>query len=254
VTGPNNLSALLFRGARGRVFGMRARVVGRICLMVGLALWGLSKAGANPLKDPKRSVNERTVDLSPLFNWWTNHNGTRPLVAWVQVTGSVVGTNSGSWIIEAKLERTARNIEASRVKDSAPGEQIRVMLKHPPLQDRATFEKLSQQLKALNAQRTTLAAGEAAAKTRRQAIADEETLNRAYGIRTRGLAAESRQMQQAWAQVSAQIKVLDQQIQGIKRLLSAYPETDQYVVDCFALDLGQEMDRIPVFDYGSVLK
>ncbi len=232
---------------------MSARFACRLCLIAVLVSL-VSPAGiASPLKDPKRSVNARTVDLKPLLSWWTNHNGARPLVAWVQLTGPVVGTNSAGWIVQARLERTARNMEASSAAESGSG-QTRVLLKHPPLQDRAVFDRLSRQLDGLNTQRSALAAVESDAKTRRKAVADAETFNRAYGIRAWGLMVERRQLDQNQAQVSAQVKVLDQQIQALKRLLSAWPDTDHYVVDCFALDVGEGKDGLPVFDYGLVVK
>jgi hypothetical protein len=232
---------------------MCTRFACRLCLIAVLVSL-VSPAGiASPLKDPKRSVNARAVDLNPLLSWWTNHNGARPLVAWVQVTGPVVGTNSAGWIVQARLERTARNMEASSAAES-DSPQIRILLKHPPLQDRAVFDRLSWQLKSLNSQRSALAAVESDAKTRRKSMADAETFNRAYGIRSWGLIVERRQLDQNQSQVSAQVKLLDQQIQALKRLLSSWPDPDHYVVDCFALDVGEGKDGLPVFDYGSVVK
>jgi hypothetical protein len=232
---------------------MRVRCVCRLCLIAVLVSLVSLAAVASPLKDPKRSVNARTVDLNPLLKWWTNHNGARPLVSWVQVTGPVVGTNSAGWIVQASLERTARNMEASSAAE-ADLPQIRILLKHPPLQDRAVFEKLSQQLKVLGTQRSALAAADSDARNRRKAITDAETFNRAYGVRSWGLAVERRQLQQNQSQASAQIKVLDQQIQALKQLLAPWPDTDRYVVDCFALDVGQQKQGLAVFDYGSVVK
>jgi hypothetical protein len=232
---------------------MRERCVYVLCV-IAVAMWSvLPTAGASPIRDPKRSVNGRTADLNPLLLWWTNHNGARPLVSWVQVTGPVVGTNSAGWVIDAKVERTARNMEASSVAGSASA-KIRILLKHPPLRDRANFDNLSQQLKLLNTQRSALSAAESDVKTRRRAIEDAENYNRAYGVRSWGLAVERRQLQQNQSQVSAQLNLLDQQIQALKKLLSAWPDTDHYLVDCFALDVGQGKGGLPVFDYGSVVK
>ena len=245
--------ALLSHAEDDTFRAMRERCVIVLCVMAVAVGSVLPMAGASPIRDPKRSVNERTVDLNPLLLWWTNHNGSRPLVSWVQVTGPVVGTNSYGWVVEARVERTARNTEASSVPDSGSG-KTRILLRHPPLQDRAVFVKLSQQLKVLNTQRSTLSAAESDAKSRRKAVDDAESYNRAYGVRSWGLAVERRQLQQNQSQVSAQLKVLDQQIQALKKLLSPWPDTDHYVVDCFALDVGQGKDGLPVFDYGLVVK
>jgi hypothetical protein len=32
--------------------------------------------------------------------------------------------------------------------------------------------------------------------------------------------------------------------------LAAYPKPDQYVLDCFALDMHSDHQQMPVFDYG----
>jgi hypothetical protein len=232
---------------------MRERCFYVLCVIAVAVCSVPPKAGASPVRDPKRSVNARTVDLNPLLLWWTNHNGARPLVSWVQVTGAVVGTNSSGWVVDAKVERTARNMEASSMPDSDSA-KTRILLRHPPTLDQAVFEKLSQQLKVLNAQRSALSAADSDARTRRRLIEDAETYSRAYGVRSWGLAVERRQLQQNQSQVSAQLKVLDQQIQALKKLLSLWQDTDHYVVDCFALDVGQGKDGLPVFDYGLVVK
>src|SRR5690242_18285453 len=74
-------------------------------VLVWLALRGVEPAGfANPAQAPRRIVNGFAVDISPLCTWWTNHEGARPLISWVHVTGAIVGTNSGAWVIEARVD------------------------------------------------------------------------------------------------------------------------------------------------------
>src|SRR5437667_7193782 len=66
-----------------------------LCAVVALVISHTIEA--NPLENPRRMVGGNTVDLSPLFRWWSKHDGERPLNAWVHVTGSVIGTNAWGW-------------------------------------------------------------------------------------------------------------------------------------------------------------
>jgi hypothetical protein len=202
---------------------------------------------ANPLHDPKRLLNGATVSLTPLFQWWTNRAGTRPLGAWVRVTGRIVGTNASGWILEAHPEHTA----ASPVTEAENG---RILLRHPPLSDLAEFERLSAQLKALNQQHGAIAAQQNAAQRQESAVSKEQSQYRKYGLRNRSLAREDRVLKASESQTKAELKPVDQQIAELKKQLGAYPNPDHYEVDCFALDTGQQLDRLSVYDHGSALR
>src|ERR1041385_5018948 len=65
-------------------------------------------AQANPLKSPRRTINQYVVDLNPLFRWWTNRAGARPLEAWVHITGQIVGTNAWGWVLHAHIGESGR--------------------------------------------------------------------------------------------------------------------------------------------------
>jgi hypothetical protein len=221
-------------------------------VLIALALLCFSLAvpfRASPLKEPKRSLSGGVVDLHPLFQWWTNHTGPRPLTAWVHLTGSIVGTNVYGWVLEGHAE------QSERARAAAPaGGHDKIILQHPPLQDRAEFEKLSAQLKALNEQHGKLSSIE------NQAKADHQVNNRIkadlhrQGVRARNVSAEARQDRAIENEAKAEIKPLDQQIQAVKAQLAVYPNPDHYVVDCFALETSQAAKGMPVYDYGYVLK
>ena len=50
---------------------------------------------ADPCNSPKRMIGGGTVDLQPLFEWWSNQKeGKRPLPKWKHVRGSVVHTGA----------------------------------------------------------------------------------------------------------------------------------------------------------------
>src|SRR5947208_12843303 len=100
---------------------------------------------SSSLKDPRRMVNAQTVDLAPLFRWWTNHDGERPLSAWVRVTGTVVGTNTWGWLLLAHVQEPPNREQGPAKRD----EQTRILLRNPPMEDCAEFQRLISELKSL---------------------------------------------------------------------------------------------------------
>ncbi len=203
---------------------------------------------ASPLKSPKRLVGDRQVDLTPLFQWWARHDGPRPLNAWVHLTGAPIATNSLGWVIRASVENT--DYDSSRdkpAKEVAPG---RVVLEHPPAEDRAAFDRLKAELEKLGGERTNLVAQVAAAKAQGQAVANQQNAYRRNGLRSRALAAESRELKSEQSQANAALKSLDTRIQETRKKLAAYPNSEHYVVDCFGLKTRREYSGMPVYDHG----
>jgi hypothetical protein len=157
---------------------------------------------ASPLKAPKRMINGQMVELTPLFKWWAKRDGQRPLTAWVHITGKIVGTNGWDWVVEAQIEKTDRPNRPEEAGHRTEGGPTRIVLREPPVQDRAEFEQLSAQLKTLTAQHAALAGQEADAKNRADALNREEQANRRYGVRSRDLAVEHKQATQVENQAS----------------------------------------------------
>jgi hypothetical protein len=238
------------RGFAGLIGHLR---LGAILFLLSFYSFG---AVASPVQHPKRSINSYSIDLSPLFKWWTKHEGRRPLSAWVHITGSVVGTNGGAWILEAQVEGAAAKADSETDKSvpSSGRGPMRVFLQNPPVEDLAEFEQLSGRLNSLSAQRANFAGEESDAKTREQAVAEQQRANRRNVLQSRVLAAEDKQLKQVESAAKAQETTLDQQIKELKSKLAIYPNTDHYEVDCFALDLQYDYNRLPVYDHGRVLK
>ncbi len=200
---------------------------------------------ANPVKDPKRVVNEQTVDLTPLFHWWTNHTGARPLHAWVHLTGTVVATNSLGWEIEGHSDATHHTTGAASQSQTHASEN-RLVLRNPPAAEKGDFEKLSAQLKDLNRQRSQLATQQTNAKNQANTLAHSAP-------RTRLRNAELRQAHAVQSEAGRELRSVDSAIATLKKKLAAYPNTDHYVLDGFGLDTGERFGTLPVYDYGMVL-
>lgn len=216
-----------------------------VCCLLPLSL------AANPALNPKRVVSSHTVDLTPLFKWWSAHQGIRPLSSWVHLSGPVVGTNAGAWVIEATVEGAKPDEQG---KGGISRETTKILLENPPLDDRMEFETLSNRLSALNARKIELARQENQAKTLDAQTVAQEHAARANRVRARVLALEDKQLKQGENQARAEQKAIDQQIKDVKSRLAAFPKSEAYLVDCFALDLQSEYNHMPVYDYGRVLR
>ena len=224
-------------------------------------LWALffavvvsSELVASPLKQPKRLVAGQMVDLTPLCKWWTNHDGSRPLSAWVHVTGTVSGTNSWGWIVQGHADTKPGHGKSEGGDNSSSNKSQKVLLLHPPLQDLAGFEQLSAEFKTLNTNRALLAAQEGQLKTRQQAVSKEQEAAHRNHVRSPSLSQENKDLSALDSQAKARLKLLDQQIQALKNKLAAYPSSDHYVLDCFALDTGQKANGLPVYDHGTAFQ
>jgi hypothetical protein len=204
-------------------------VIATLALLAGTSLV------ANPLKAPHRTVNGQAVNLTPLFHWWTNRSGARPLTAWVHVTGSLVGTNAGAWVLEAKVEH-------------AEG-QPKVLLKNPPWTDLSEFQDLAAHVKTLNDERAKIAGTERQTASHAHDVADARKR-----VRTRGLSAQAKELKLTDDQQKAQLKLLDQQLKEYHAKLAAFPDANKYAVDCLALDTGQKLGGLPVYDHGFGLR
>jgi len=224
---------------------LAAAVGGALLLLIGPGL------RASPLKAPRRLVNGQVVELKPLFIWWTNHSGTRPLAAWVHLTGPVIGTNELGWIIDAEIHRSSAAHTKSSTQEGAHNDiHPKILLQRPPQDDLAEFERITTHLKNLNEEHARLSNEESLAKSQEQRLERQRSQVRYDRASSRVLDLEDRQLKQADNQVKSQLKVLDQQIQAVKTQLARFPSPDHYVLDCFALDEGRNFEHMPLYDHG----
>ncbi len=222
---------------------MKARSTLGIGCVALLALFSPVAVEGNPLKSPKRVVDGRTVDLGPLFRWWNKHEGERPLSAWKHVGGSIVDTNTWGWVVSARLETGRPHGKPGGSSASSAGRNI--ILRNPPLRDRAEFEALAAKLRPLEEERSKVASQKAQAKSRVRAASHGWN-----GYRTRAQVRAGRQARFLEKQADEQLAALDKQIKDLRGKLADFPNQDHYVVDCLALDTGTERSGMAVFDHG----
>jgi hypothetical protein len=224
--------------ARGRsVWSMKTQLRSSArWALVAAGVWMVAQSlHAGPIQHPKRLVEGYTVDLTPLFRWWTNQTGVRPLSAWVRVTGPILATNSLGWVVAAHPDHPSARAQGGTPLEPPADGQWRIILKHPPLAEAAEFAALQTQLAELNAEHDRL---DAAIKA-----ASQPHLS---GRRARVQAAELRDPK-------AQLQALNLQIRDCRAKLAAFPDPAKYKVDCLALDVGQEHGNLPVYDCGKAL-
>jgi hypothetical protein len=210
----------------------------------------LELAQANPLKSPRRTVNQYVVDLSPLFQWWTNRAGPRPLQAWVHISGEIIATNAWGWVLHAHIEDSAR-VNRSPSPHSGKG-TANIILENPPWADLAEFEALKARLKMLLAQRGAGATEVTAAQKSVKEVSELQKESRQHhSIR---LARESTKRKELEKAAQDKIKQLDAEIALIRKKLSAFPNQEGYLVDCFALTQSVEVDGVAVYNHGTIFR
>jgi len=186
-------------------------------------------------------VNSQTVDLNPLFRWWTKHDGDRPLRAWPHISGTVIGTNVLGWTVNAQVEDP---------EQAGKGETVKIILKNPPLQDLARFETLKARRKTLEEERARLLGQSAEADSHLKEIATEQKTPGRTRLRTQALTQQTKQWKQTKDAARAQLKPIDAEVADIDKQLAAFRDRDKYSVDGFALERGEKIGGVPVYDYG----
>ena len=219
---------------------------------IAIGLLAATASSGTPLSHPKRLIGQEPVDLTPLFQWWAKHQGERPLKSWSHITGTVVGTNSLGWIVNTGSAAGAIHEDSRHGHGASNGGKV--VLRNPPVEERAEFDALTARSKALKVERAKAAAEESGAKTRGEAVAKERKGYSRLSPAARKLAAESRQLQQIQTQAKQRVSELDRQLQPVNTRLKLYPSTERYEVDCFALGTAETSQGLRVYDYGLVIK
>src|SRR2546430_618668 len=172
-------------------------------LIAGLCLLFAPGLHATPLKDPKRVINGRTVDLAPLFHWWSKRVDDRPLAAWAHVSGEVVGTNGFGWTVSAHLDEKEKPAAADKSRSD------KIVLRNPPWHDRAVFEQLLAKKKALEQQKSALASQAGQAHAQLQDLSQDRKAARQHHASTKGMNGQSAKLKEEEKNAKAQMNPLD---------------------------------------------
>jgi hypothetical protein len=208
-----------------------------------------SRLSADPLKDPRRIVNERAVDLGPLFKWWAKHDGERPLKAWVRVTGTVTNSLGWGWTVEGHAERSSLDEETP-----APAGEIRFVLRNPPADELAEFNRLITLRKQLEAEHTRLSAAATNAANQARKLSEQDAANRKNHLPSRNLGFEATQWRHTENGYKQQLGPVEKELAEVHKQLALFPDQNRFVVDCFALETTQKLNGLPVYDRGRVVK
>jgi hypothetical protein len=218
--------------------------------LAGLVVSSLLAIGwdlrADPLQHPQRTIDGRSVDLSPLFKWWDKHKGERPLTGWVHVAGTIVGTNFLGWTVEGRFASGQAGRKTGLAQGAAGDAEARIVLAHPPVSDLDQCAKL-------RAERAELSARAAEADRQAQEIEARLRGYRHTRVRTRGLAQEAKVWREKAKEARAGRDAIDGQLRQLSVSAPSTP-TGKYSVDCFALKTARQYDGIPVYDHGAVLR
>jgi hypothetical protein len=217
-----------------------------------------SQTNQSPLccRSPVRGIRNASVNLTPLFQWWTNHQSSgattiisldspRPLAAWKRIVGTKSTELELCWVVDADI-----------FANPSTSTNARIILQNPPVQEAQQYDSLKSlipqySLQITNAQKAYQEHLKAEQRDQARAnhylqywnwfprAAGESYLQQANRERAAASAAqnEEREAQQA--------------VDLAEKELSAIPSSQgDYLIDCFALDTGKTYKGLAVYDVG----
>jgi hypothetical protein len=165
----------------------------------------------------------------------------------------VTGTSAWGWTIDAQIQ-TAPPDSNGETNRTAPPLRARIILKYPPRQEQAEFEKLVTRRQELTAERERLQQVALSSVQTASNAAKQYDPNRPWKLASRTAVDDATAARSAASDAREQLRAVDGQLAIIARKLAAYPDPNRYVVDCFALDTRARQNGLPVYEYGMVMK
>jgi hypothetical protein len=180
----------------------------------------------NPAVQSRRLIGYQQVDLSPLFFWWEQQKGVRPLQAWKHVQGSLERPTVYGWMVRGSIEGQS-------------GLQY-FLLKNPPTTTMARYKELNDQLPKLQQERaSTLAV------TRLPAY-----VGWAYDDFGRTVRVPSEDFERI-EEAKHRLQEIDHDIAAVRQQIGGMLNREGYLrVDAFALQLNDQYQGSPVLDCG----
>jgi hypothetical protein len=206
-----------------------------------------------------------TVNLTPLFQWWT-HPGqvskaaadrdptldadarpVRPLSAWHRITGVKAADLEYNWVVDAVIY-TSPTLRTN----------ARIILKNPPVTEDQMFYSLKAQLaeagqQSTNAQHTHQNQVKAAQKAEARAQADGRSRNWKARLNSSAFAQLAARDNTTATRTLNEQKQWEQSRTLAEQQLAAIPAANgRYQIDWFALEIGRNKQGMPIYDLGVV--
>lgn len=201
-----------------------------------------------PFVYSKRMINNRMVNLSPLFLWWKSDSQKRtlerPLSEWVHITGTNMGTMNYCWIVNAEIEDSPGHVA-----------QTKIALENPPVDESEKFATAGAELNDLDAQIKNVAdwVGYAfddeneAARTVNTALALGVS---PYSDKYRSLENQRMQIANRKASLIQKEDNLKLRREELQQFLKRFPPGSVYRLDFFAMNTGKVFYGLPLYDIG----
>jgi hypothetical protein len=188
---------------------------------------------AGQLRAAKRIVVGRTMDITPLVRWQMNSpNSDRPLKAWVFVAGKLTAPTASGW----------------QVTGAVDGQQQPrpFLVRNPPVEAQAEFNRLKQQFNALLQRQTRLTPEIQSAQDLLERT--EAEFRRLYWPRSAGDLLDQRQ--KALNDLKAEQTKINAEIQDFDS--SGHDPRGEFVLRCYAMRTGQAFQGMLIYDHGFV--
>jgi hypothetical protein len=193
-----------------------------------MGIWVLCAglAWADPCGTTKRIIAGRVVDLQPLFDWWSGvKGGTRPLLSWKHLSGSIVRETFVGWIMSGEVEGET--------------EPSKFFLRNPPREQLEQFQELQRRLAGCQRERASLN------------VYLKRPVRNAYdeywGYHDPLPPITISEQQAALTRLDG----LDQTIASLRQQIAGkQDERGNFRFDGFALRLNERSEGLPVFDHG----
>lgn len=249
--------------------GCQPKVIMKTIGLILLLLTGFSAAAQTSpapacCRHPLRIFdNQTSVNLKPLFHWWTERThtnsspaepdgspaATRPLMAWQRVIGFKTAVIGSDWVVNAVVQ-----------SDPAGTNDIpqAIILKHPPAAEEAWYYELKRRLAAAAEQitadqHTYEAESLAAQKASAQAGNYDGTGKWPARVRAKNDQQAADRHRAAAAAALKDQKKLQAAYPKAQKELDALPAVNgRYQIDCFALELGRNTEGVRIFDFGAL--
>jgi hypothetical protein len=221
-------------------------------------------AAAQDLSEPQRSVAARPVNLTPLFQWWTNATAIvatnaelpikkklplpeRPLKHWVRITTQGPITNNGfAWFAEIRVQEIP----------GGPSVNKTVVLRSGPFEEKKQFDSTVAQLDNTIAAKRSAQAAQRAHENRADTLFAQADASHFVGnvfsdgnyhSQARSLAQQSRAASAQAAQAGQRAANLDRQR---AELLQATRGRRTLALDNFAMNSGLKYNGLEVYEIG----